>query len=56
MTEEKYLIEEQEHSFCLVQALINGHWMPMGLTRATGMGNDFNSASALSDELRTTGA
>lgn len=50
-----YLVEEEQYSFCLVQALINGQWTPMGITRATGTSNDFDSASALSDELRETG-
>lgn len=54
MENKKYLSQEKQ-SFCLVQALINGTWVPMGVASSRETDNDFESASALSDELRENG-
>ena len=54
MSEKKYLSEEK-YSFCLVQALIQNVWVPMGIARSKGSESDFDSAGSLSDELREKG-
>lgn len=43
--------EEEKMSFCLVQAHVNGKWIPMGIAPSKASNNDFDSAGALSKEL-----